>query len=248
MSILILGDSFVGPFTLLNSKNLEIYLIKGKSMKGLTKENDIHRNKIKNLVNKYQNKNLECIIFNFGNVDLHLSYYYKKFIKNEIFFIEPMIKKYVEFIHSLDCNNCNKIILSAYPTTLKDKNVFDSLLHYQVLSKNDIDSISKIDKEKTSNFNFRYNMYKNFNNLLKKYCKIYNITYINLDNELLNKNKKIKQKFVDQISNVNFHLLWEPLLPILLNKIKCNIPKKYKINLQKSKNKYLIEKKRSFES
>ena len=88
-------------------------------------------------------------------------------------------------------------------------------------------------------------MYKKFNNLLEKYSKIYNINYINLDDVLLNKKtNQIKQKFINPSSDVSIHLLWEPLIPLLVEKINiCNIEKKYKINLEKSLKKYIINKK-----
>jgi len=228
MTTLIIGDSFVGPFNLIDDKNIYIYKFSGKSMKGIIKKEDKDREKIVNLVNN--NKNTKCIIFNFGQVDLYFSYYYKKFIKKEKFMMASMIKKYVEFINSLHCKQCNKIILSVYPTVLKDENVFNSLLYYEILSNDDIKSIKKIDREKISKFNFRYNIYKKFNNLLEKYSKIYNINYINLDDILLNKKtNKIKQKFVNPSTHASIHLLWEPLIPILVEKIiKCNITKKYK--------------------
>lgn len=37
MSTFIFGDSFVGPFTLLDDKNIHIYKFKGATMKGITK-------------------------------------------------------------------------------------------------------------------------------------------------------------------------------------------------------------------
>ena len=159
--------------------------------------------------------------------------------------MSSMIKKYIKFINSLDCKKCNKIIIPVYPTVLKDKNVFNSLLNYGILSNNDIKSIKKIDIKKTSKFSFRYNMYKKFNNLLEKYSKIYNINYINLDDVLLNKKtNKIKKKFINPNTDVSIHLLWEPLIPLLVKKIKiCNINTNYKINLEKSLKKYMVNKK-----
>lgn len=243
MTTLIFGDSFIGPFNLIDDKNLQIYKFAGKTMKGISKKGDKDMEKIVNLVNS--NKNTKCLIFNFGQVDLYFSYYYKKFIKKEKFMMTPIIKNYVEFINSLDCDKCNKIIISVYPTVLKDENVFNSLLKYDILSSNDIKSIKKIDIEKTSKFNFRYNMYKKFNNLLEKYSKEYDINYINLDDMLLNKKtNNIKQQFINPSTDLSIHLLWEPLIPLLVEKIKnCNIEKKYKINLEKSLKKYIINKK-----
>ena len=243
MSTLIFGDSFVGPFKLIDDKNINIYTFSGYTMKGITKKDNKNRKKIIEIVNNISSP--KCMVFNFGQVDLYFSYYYKKFIKNEKFEMEPTIKKYVKFINSLNCNNCNKIILSVYPTVLKDKYVFKSLLKYKILSEEDVKYISKSDKEQTSNFSFRYNMYLKFNNLLQKYCKVYNVNYINLDNELLDKKtNRIKQQFVNPSTIVSIHLLWEPLIPILVKKITdCNIMLKYKVNLKKSLEKYIIEKK-----
>ncbi len=194
-----------------------------------------------NTLNKKNNS--KCLIFNFGNVDLYFSYYYKKFVKKERFMMESMIKNYVEFISNIDCNNCNKIILGIYPSVLQDKNVFNSLLSYGILSEETINSINEKEKEKVSKYKFRYNLYKKFNTLLKKYSKIYNINYIDFDEILLDKNKKVKKKFINPSSNRGIHLLWEPLIPILLKKInKCGIKNKYKFNLQKSLNKYIKNK------
>ena len=242
MSTLIFGDSFIGPFKLIDDKNLFVYKFKGSTMKGLTKENNENRKKIIDTVNN--NNNIKCILFNFGQVDLYFSYYYDKFIKNKTFKMDSIIKKYVKFISELKCNNCKKIILAVYPSPIKDKHIFNCLLYYDILSNKIVESISDTIKEKLSNFNFRYKMYYKFNTLIKKYCKIYNINYINLDNELLNKDKTLKQEFINPESMYSIHLLWEPLIPILISKIKiCNINIKYTENLKKSLENYLKQKK-----
>jgi hypothetical protein len=238
MNTLIFGDSFIGPFTLLDDNNIKIYKFKGATMRGITKETNETRKKIITLVNN--NHNYKCIIFNFGQVDIFFSYYYKKYIQKKKFMIDQFTKKYVEFIYGLNCNNSKKIIFAVYPTTIKDENVFNTLLAYGILSDADIKLISKSDIQKTSNFNFRYTMYAKINNLLKKYCNIYKLTFINLDNVLLNKNKRLKSMFIDPMSAYNIHLLWEPLIPILVSRItKCITNKKYKIDLKKSMKKFI---------
>ena len=50
--------------------------------------------------------------------------------KKKKFSIDETVKKYVEFVNSLSCENCNKIIFAIYPTTIKDKNLFGTLLNY----------------------------------------------------------------------------------------------------------------------
>ncbi len=88
-------------------------------------------------------------------------------------------------------------------------------------------------------------MYKKFNKVLEKHSKNHNIKYINLDDVLLNKETgRIRQEFVNPNSCISIHLLWEPLIPLLVDKINaCNFEKKYIIDLERSLNKYLIDKK-----
>ena len=69
---------------------------------------------------------------------------------------------------------------------------------------------------------------------------------INCEDKLLDKNNKLRYKFKDQVSKYNIHLLWEPLIPILLSKLeKCKIKKKYKYSLNQTYKKYLSNKKKS---
>ena len=48
----IFGDSFIGPFKLVDDKNFKIYKFTGASMKGLTKEDNENRKKIINVIGK----------------------------------------------------------------------------------------------------------------------------------------------------------------------------------------------------
>ena len=184
------------------------------------------------------------MIFIFGQVDFHLSYYYRRFVKHKKFMIENIVKRYIDFINELKCNNCNKIVFSVFPSPLRDENVFGALIVYKVLSIDDINSISQSDKNKVSSFAFRFNLYSKFNTLLEKYCKLYNINFISFDDHLLDNNKKVKSKFIDPISKYNIHLLWEPLIPIILDKILfCKISQKFKTNLETSLEEFIERKK-----
>ena len=76
MTTFIFGDSFIGPFKLVDDSKIRIYKFTGATMKGITKKEHKNRKKIINILSK--NPNPKCIIFNFGQVDLYLSYYYQK--------------------------------------------------------------------------------------------------------------------------------------------------------------------------
>ena len=242
---IVFGDSYVGPFKLLDDNNLKVYKFKGATMKGIGKKNNKNAITINNTVKKNKNK-INCLMFNFGQVDLHFSFYYVKFHKKETFNMEEIVKNYLEFIKKIKCKNSAKIVLGIFPTTIQDQDVFDCLRIYGILSKEDIKSISKSDIEKYSNYLFRMKMYNDFNKLIKKYCKLNNLRFINFEDKLLDKNNRLKYKFKNQISKYNIHLLWEPLIPILLSKLKkCKIKKKYKYSLHKTYKKYLSNKKKS---
>ena len=243
MTSIIFGDSFIGPFKLLKDKKLKIYKFKGATLKGITKLENKNRKKIETVVSN--SNNIRCLIFIFGQVDLYFSYYYAKFIQNKRFLMEGMIKKYVEFISNLKCKQCNKLIFGIFPNPIKDKHIFNTLLSYNILPENLINSIDKKEKDRLSLHNFRFKMYIKFNKIIEKYCNIYNIKYINFDDVLLNKNNRVKDEFIIKESIYNIHLLWEPLIPIILQKINlCGLKKEYINNINKSLNKYLNNKKR----
>jgi hypothetical protein len=61
-----------------------------------------------------------------------------------------------------------------------------------------------------------------------------------MENELLNKDHTLKAKFYSPVNIYNIHLLWEPLIPIILDKIKyCNIKPNYQEDIHESLKLYL---------
>lgn len=235
MSIYIFGDSFTELFSLVDNKNLNVITMKGSTIRGITKPDNKNRLKIIKTLKK--SKNIKCLIFNYGQVDIYFSYYYK-YIRNEKFEMEELVKNYIEFIANLPYN-CNKIVFAVYPHFIKEEYWFNTLLHYKILSQNEIDSFTNNEKKIMSSMKFRRNLVNIFNKLLEIYCKMYNLTYINFEDVLLDKNNNVKDKFYSSFSIYNIHLLWEPLLPFLLKKLKiCNIGEKLKKEFNKIFKKY----------
>jgi hypothetical protein len=232
MATLIFGDSFVGPFKLIRDRRVRVYKFKGATMKGLTKADNENRRTIQSAMSK--TRNIKCAVFNFGQVDLYFSYYYKKFVKGERFMMADMVKRYVKFISELDCRNCHKIVFGVYPSTIQDQHVFGCLLNYGIMQKDAIRRISESEKKRVSKHAFRHTLYKKMNGLLQKECAIRHIEYIGFDDALLGDDRRLKKEFVNPVS-LSIHLLWEPLLPILLKKLKCcKIKHKFKVNLASS--------------
>ena len=74
---LIYGDSFVRLFGLISSPLLRVKAFKGATARGLSKPVNDNKKLIKNELSRFSN--VTDVVFGFGNVDVHLSYYYKKY-------------------------------------------------------------------------------------------------------------------------------------------------------------------------
>ena len=134
--ILAAGDSFIGIFSLFTKDvNLDIRKFKGATAKGLTKAQNENRLRLIELVSNHPSK-YRCGIFNFGQVDVHHSFYYnvcngKQDVNSYADFYEILANNYVEFIASLEIPL--KIITAVYPSPLKTSEVPRELLTYNIL-------------------------------------------------------------------------------------------------------------------
>lgn len=244
---LVFGDSFVDYLSLINTFYVTKY--SGKTLRGVTKENSPILKSIKNIYKR--NPKSKNIIFGFGNVDLHLSFYYDSFMKDNAETnpeklvdtwktkMKESIKSYVNIISNFKDKKI--AIMATMPSVLQEKNVRFSLEKY-------INFPSQMTDEKECAFKKLISISERdkrmifMNEELKKNIKLYkNIKYININYILLNKNKTVKKKFID-ISTLNIHLSWEP---ILLDSVKIpffhnlGITKENTTHLKKSHEKYL---------
>lgn len=216
---LVFGDSFINYLSLV--KLFDVNKYSGKTLKGLTKKDSPIKKKIFRSLNKY-NVQGEAI-FCFGNVDLHLSFYYDIFKKPEYSGLSPEnildlwkkktienIKNYISVILKIKTRR-NKTIMGVFPSVLKDEYISDSLFKYIKLK---IDDLSKDEKKifkSLIKYNSRLERYLFFNDILRKECKKHNLHYVDLDDIIFTKTKRVKKKFID-ISPYNIHLTWEPLI------------------------------------
>lgn len=237
MSTYIFGDSFVGPFTLLEeNENLSVHKFNKTTLKGLTNKDNVIRKLIEDTVDM-EHSLINNAIFNFGYIDLHFNHY-KMTINDVTHNIKKNIKNYVQFIDSLNLPNHKKYILAIYPSTISDENMFDSLKLYKVLNDDDVNSLSNDTRKELSSHKYRYNLYKKFNDILKFYCKQYGIKFICIDKYLLDDENRLKKEFKNPLSELNIHILWEPLIPILLQALKF-IRSDYKVNLNVSSKNFI---------
>lgn len=130
---IIFGDSFVGPFKLLDDKKLFIKKFKGKTIKGISKINSNDYNILKNIIISFKN-NINYVIFMFGQVDIYFSLYYIILIKKQYNIsklLYEIAENYINMLLSLNMiKNKQKIIFSIFPSLQDDKDVLYNLFHY----------------------------------------------------------------------------------------------------------------------
>jgi hypothetical protein len=182
------------------------------------------------------------LIFYFGTVDVHFSYFYKILNEKENIdkndFIDNICKTYVYFIDSL--SGLNKYIITPYYNPVNDENYLTCLLKYNVITEEIYKSVDKKAFEQKYNRQHRNEIVDLFHFYLKKYTKNKKIKIINLNKFVANKNGLIKEEFKDPVSIYNIHILWEPQIFYLINIFnKCGVSEKFLTDINKSKDKFL---------
>ena len=209
--IVIFGDSFVKPFNLIKSEKIKIYYKPKKTMKGISKKNDVYNcmvNEIKN------NKNIKYMIFLFGFVDITYSYFYMKYVKKKKFNMKTIIKNYVITLSNLPIDNKKKIIINTMPNGSGEKE-FENKVRYRY----SIPQLSKQQRYNEFSIKCRNKRREKFNQILKNYCKEYKIKYIDIDKQLFDKNNCLLEKFIIP-NRYDVHIIWEYQLELLTKKLK----------------------------
>ena len=247
---LFMGSSSIGVFNLFtkNTNNL-IYKFKGATAKGLV--NNDNGKDIMKVLEEYKKRKIRinCIIMHFGEVDMNFSYFFKSLQTKEYIpyrdFCESILTPYKEFLTKvLRISQCKRIVIKGvYPNPVADGNKKLQLLNYGIIQPEDAEKLipSTLTKK------FEEMMRKYYNNELRKFCYsnsnringISKMYYYDLDNELLGKDAlHVKNEYID-LSKVNIHLRWEPLVKLHLNKLVklgiCGISKNDIVDEEKLK-------------
>lgn len=247
---LLFGDSFVGPFTLIDDDNLYIKKFKGKTIRGISKMDSEDYKILKNIIiDKQKDNKINNIIFMFGQVDIFFSLYYLIFIKkqyNIYDYLQETAENYIKMLLSLDMiDNDKKIVFSIFPSLQDDKYAFYDLFVYGILK---LEVLKKIPNEFINyvfSYKFRNTCRIYLNNLIKKICEKNNIKYIDFDNILIDKKtNKINEKLNLKVNNYNIHPIFENIIHIYLLKLKfTNIKNKFYGDLDKTKKSYFVRNK-----
>lgn len=139
--ILFFGSSAISPFMFLKHPDYYVYKFSAASAKGLGKSDNQNRLKIIEAVSSHKPN---CVVFNFGTVDLAFVIYYKIFVQHEFVniheFFDKIAEDYVDLVASLPVDN--KYIISPPYSPIEDKYVLTSLKAYDIIPQD-----FKLDKE-----------------------------------------------------------------------------------------------------
>ena len=145
------GDSFVRLFGLIDEPTIKVRGFKGGSAKGLGREGNENRNTITSSVER-MGSNVERLVFVFGSVDVHLSFYYMKYVKGEDINLEEIAERYVDFVAGLPSDpSVIKTIVGVYFSPLEDADVGPSLHSYGSLTEEQAALVSESDDAKLKN-------------------------------------------------------------------------------------------------
>ena len=220
------GDSFINTFSTLSAlskKNFKTVKFKGATFKGIVNKNENYEYILKLLkTNSY-----DYGFFGFGQVDLFFSYYYNKYLKNDPDTLKKMYEnaeEYVKIISNLK-NIKNKIILGVLPNHIKNEIYRDFLTGYGTFNHENIHLVEDEDMD----YLFRNSIIIHYNNFLSKYCKVYNVQFCNVYNNLIDNNGDVHKIVILKHNYRNIHINYEILLLVYLKKCLNFLLKYYDI-------------------
>ena len=256
------GDSFVRLFGLIKHPHLRIEGYKGASARGLSQPKNENRRKIFSMLQRYGGgggrggrgggageNSLDHIIFCFGNVDVHLSYFYKKYALGETIDLDTIAAEYVAFIANAVSNETisrtTVIIVGVYPSAVKDSFLRASLVSYGSLTKEQTALVSDAD----ASLKMRQNRVLAFNKCLSQHCKVQNISYVDTFEEMTERvdsergmTHQLMSAYRD-ISDHNIHVVWETTVLLWIEKWSAwygtLAPEGLKEKLERSLSEYL---------
>lgn len=228
-SFFLFGNSFVEPMvkTFSYHKDYVIKYFYAKSMKGLTKNNNKNRKEILYKIHKKISSKTKCVVFCFGYVDVIMSYYHNKYVSKKNYNINEIIKNYVLFIKNIKLPNPNtkKIIVNFFNTSISNQYIY--ILKVLISISMDINDFEKISDENIKNdfsVDFMMNKYIEDSEYLHNQCKLYNIEYLSLFEDMT-VNHKFKNIYKPH-NIFNHHYRWDTFLKLFVEKINecgCNI-------------------------
>lgn len=257
---LVFGSSSSRIFSLLDSDLVKVHTYAGSTIRGLCKKYSTNRiqDKIIKEFEKWAPSEVDRVVLFFGEVDNHLTYFYKRIIEGSDISFEDFTLEtldcYQKFIETVIPASFRKklIILNVYPpSSITSDHLRLQLQRYlckynikfSLLDQCLTDIVNWIDSNpKLVNFNNRQQNIKYFNKELSKMTKEVNAKFVNINPKITNKNGQIKPKFLGVLHPSSLHVIWETTIFQYfpnLEKITQIKEKNITSNINKTHQKYL---------
>jgi len=270
---LIFGDSFSKPFTLLkncysesnktldnlknyNNENIYVNTFHGKTMRGVSKINSEFTQYLIKIIKTFEtkyHKNINYILFLFGQVDIIFGVFYEILIKKNYDIQKYLVetaKNYINFLNSINfIDNNKKVVFSIHPYLNEDEVIY-VLLRYPGIFKN-TPFIDREDKIKFLNdipnnlrkIIFSYDFINNcrilLNNTIRFLCKQNDIIFIDYDKILINKKNNRPIDGLKIMNKLDIHPYYEIIIKYYLSLIKfTNLKPNYKYDIDKTIKEY----------
>lgn len=254
------GDSFIKLFDLLNEysdalrspRRIKVQKHKAASAKGLCREGNENRAKVVKTIDFIHSQydpnanaqqrnvndprpayqNLERLVFSFGSVDVHMFFYYKKFVQGLPLAeddLRAIANNYVDFVAGLDAGRpLTKLIVGVYPSPLRDEDVGSSLLAYGSLEGPE--QVAAVDASDDRRIESRQARVDLFNRALRDRCDGHNsdgsafgkLEYWDAREDILIRDEDNGRPVVGDtykdVSDLNIHLIHETTLQLWVAK------------------------------
>ena len=159
--VLFFGDSFVRLFGLIKHSDVRVRGFKGATAKGIGKQDNPNALEISRTLGDRMDSSssdpLDRVILSFGNVDVHLSYFYKKYGESgETIDLVGIAESYADFAASMmpptppggeGGGGAEIVVIGAYPSPPEDEFLIPSLVSYGTLTE---EQASRVDPHDAS--------------------------------------------------------------------------------------------------
>lgn len=204
VSYAIFGDSFAKMFRLIEHERLRVKGYKGITAKGLARPGNSSAGDIQRELRRM--RSLQEVMFNFGQVDVYFSYYYKTYKMEEPIDLDDIAREYVRFVAQLD-TRARKTIMGIYPSVPHDEYQRTTLCKYAIVDEEVAEKIPDHD----ISLQVRQERVRRFNRVLKTTCEECGIDFADLFEDLCDMQSvppRLHDRYRD-ISECNIHLAWE---------------------------------------
>lgn len=260
---LFIGNSDVGTFKLVYGSQVRVMRYSTATAKGLGQNNKNSQNIWETLHSKYSRVDLSAIVWVFGSVDAKFSYYFKLCHEwdgketdrpDPYKLMEECAVKYVQFVKKVHDEfllpkqtNAKTVVLGAEPNGAVPSLLFEQCVKYFVTPdtpENKRRVMASIAQHHPDSLRLK------LNESLRKACLENNLSYVDLDDVLLDQpgvdaplDVSVTKKEFTDISPTSVHLNWEGVLTLYIEKLRAiGVNINDTLDLDSTRDEYIHEK------